>query len=407
MKGREMKIAYFDCFSGVSGNMVLGALVDAGLEVERLEAELARLSVPGYTLEVQAVRRRGLRGTHVEVQVSEVGVERHLADVEAIIQESDLPEVVKERSLAIFHRLARAEAKVHGIPVEAVHFHEVGAVDAIVDVVGSVVGLWLLGVEQVYASPVHVGRGTVECAHGTLPVPAPATLELLQGVPLYGRDVDAELVTPTGAAILTTLAEGFGAAPPMQVERVGYGAGSRDLPLPNLLRVSIGTTSAVADGYEEDAVTVIEANVDDMNPEWYEYAMERLFDAGALDVFLTPIQMKHGRPGTQVSVLVAEERVPDALSVLFAETTTIGVRFHTVRRWKLRRESAVVETPYGPVGVKIARRGDAVLNVAPEYRDCRRVAEERGVPLKEVYQAAVAAARAQEEGREGKDGPGA
>jgi uncharacterized protein (TIGR00299 family) protein len=388
-----MKIAYFDCFSGVSGNMVLGALVDAGLEVERLRAELARLPISGYTLSAETVRRRGLRGTYVEVEVSEQGVERHLHQIEELIQSSDLPGKVQDLSLAVFRRLAEAEARVHGISVEQVHFHEVGAVDAIVDVVGAAVGLWLLEVERVYASPVHVGRGTVMCAHGTLPVPAPATQELLRGVPIYGRDVEAELVTPTGAAILTTLVGEFGSAPPMQVAQVGYGAGSRDLPIPNLLRVSIGATSEEVEGYEEDVVTLIETNIDDMNPQFYGHVMGRLFDAGALDVFLTPIQMKGGRPGVQLSVLVSEGRVAGALEVLFAETTTIGVRTCAMRRWKLGRERVVVETRYGPVGVKVARRGQAVVNVAPEYRECQRIAEEQGVPLKEVYQSALEAAR--------------
>jgi len=405
-----MRIAYFDCFSGIGGNMILGALVDAGLEVERLKTELAHLPVSGctsgYTLKVQKVRRRGLRGTYVEVEVSEKGVERHLHEIEEIIGGSDLPDDVKAQSLAIFQRLAEAEAHVHGIPVERVHFHEVGAMDAIVDVVGAAVGLWLLGIERVYASPVHVGRGTVTCAHGTLPVPAPATQELLRGVPIYGRDVDAELVTPTGAAILTTLVAKFGAAPPMQVEQVGYGAGGHDLPLPNLLRVSIGTTTGEVGGYEEDVVTVIETNIDDMNPQLYEHVMGQLFDAGALDVFLTPIQMKRNRPGVQLSVLVAEERVADALDVLFAETTTIGVRTYPMRRWKLGRERIVVETRYGPVGVKVARRDGAVVNVAPEYRECQRVARERGVPLKEVCQVALEAARAQVGLKNGNDSKG-
>jgi uncharacterized protein (TIGR00299 family) protein len=393
-----MRVAYFDCFSGVSGNMILGALVDAGLDVERLRAELARLPVSDYTLSAEKVQRRGLRGTHVEVTISEVGVERHLHQIEEIIAGSDLPDEVKQLSLAIFQRLAKAEAHVHGMPMDHVHFHEVGAVDAIVDVVGAAVGLWLMGVERVYASPVHVGCGTVTCAHGTLPVPAPATQELLQGVPIYGRDVEAELVTPTGAAILTTLVEEFGAAPPMQVAQVGYGAGTRDLPLPNLLRVSIGETAdqkpvADVEGYKEDAVTVVETNIDDMNPEFYEHVMARLFDAGALDVFLTPIQMKGGRPAAQLTALVAEGCMADTLDVLFAETTTIGVRTCPMHRWKLGRDRLVVDTRFGPVGVKVARRGDAILNVAPEYQECRRIATEQGVPLKEVYQVALEAAR--------------
>jgi len=388
-----MRIAHFDCFSGISGNMVLGALVDAGLDVERLKAELAKLPVSGYALRVEEVHRHGLRGMHVEVEVSEQGVERHLHEIEEIIHGSDLPEAVKDRSVAIFRRLAKAEAQVHGMPVDHVHFHEVGAMDAIVDVVGAAVGLWLLGIEDITTSPVHVGRGTITCAHGTLPVPAPATQELLRGVPIYGRDVEAELVTPTGAAILTTLVEQFDYAPPMQVEQVGYGAGTQDLPHPNLLRVSIGETEDKAEGYEEDVVTAIEANIDDMNPQLYEHVMDRLFDVGALDVFLTPIQMKGSRPGVQLTVLVAEEHIKDTLDVLFAETTTIGVRTCLMRRWKLGRERVVVETRYGPIGAKIARRGEAVMNVAPEYRECQRVAAEQDVPLKEVYQAAMEVAR--------------
>lgn len=388
-------IAYFDCFSGVSGNMVLGALLDAGLELERLEAELARLPISGYKLKVETVKRRGMKGTHVEVEVSEHGVERHLHHVEEIITGSDLPDEVKQRGLDIFRRLARAEAKVHGAPIESIHFHEVGAMDAIVDVMGAAIGLWLLDVEKAYASPVHVGRGTVKCAHGVLPVPAPATLELLQGVPIYGRDVDAELVTPTGAAILTTLAESFGEIPLMRVKQIGYGAGTRELPIPNLLRLSIGETDDKTEGYEKDTATLIETNIDDMNPQWYEHVSARLFEAGALDVFLTPIQMKRGRPATQLSVLVTDDLVPQTLDVLFTETTTIGVRARPVQRWKLAREIVSVETDYGPIAVKVSRRGETVLNVTPEYRDCQRIAAERGIPLKQVHQAALEAIRNQ------------
>lgn len=393
-----MKIAHFDCFSGISGNMVLGALLDAGLALDRLRTELARLPLPGYTLTAQATRRGGLRGTYVEVQVSDHAHERHLHDIERIVEGSNLPQEIKSRGASIFHRLAEAEAQVHGIAVDEVHFHEVGAVDAIVDVMGTVIGLWLLDVEKVYASPVHVGRGTVECAHGTLPVPAPATMELLRGVPTYGRDVEAELVTPTGAAILTALTESFGAAPPMTVHQIGYGAGSRELPHPNLLRVSIGQVDEKVTGYEEDTVTVIKTNIDDMNPQWYEHVTARLFEAGALDVFLTPIQMKQGRPGAQLSVLVAEERVSSVLPILFAETTTIGVRLHRARRYKLCREIITVETRYGPIDVKVARHGERVMNVAPEHRDCRRAAQEHGVPLKEVHRAAMTAAKGRDDG---------
>ena len=386
-----MAIAYFDCFSGISGNMILGALLDAGLALEDLQSELGKLDISGYTVRAEGVDRHGLRGTHVEVEVAEHGPHRHLHDIEAIITVSDLPDAIQERSMAIFGRLARAEAKVHGEPIGHVHFHEVGALDAIVDVVGAVIGLDLMGIDRIYASPVHLGRGTVRCAHGVIPVPAPATAELLKGVPTYGRDVDAELVTPTGAAILTTLAEGWGAAPPMAVSRIGYGAGTRDLPHPNLLRISIGEAQD-RDGdlaYERDRVTVVETNVDDMNPEFYEHVMERLFDAGAVDVFLTPITMKQSRPAVQLSVLVPDGRMPQILEILFSETTTIGVRWNHVDRWKLSRSQIEAETSYGPVPVKVARYGERVTNVAPEVQACRRLAQEHGTPLKLVYQEAL------------------
>jgi uncharacterized protein (TIGR00299 family) protein len=392
--GAGLRLAYFDGPSGVSGDMLLGALVDAGLELEQLRAELARLPLSGYTLTAQEVRRGGLRGTQVRVEVTGPAEARHLPQIEAIIASSDLPSEVREHSLTVFRRLAQAEAHVHGVPVDEVHFHEVGAVDAIVDVVGTVAGLHLLGVERVFAAPLRVGYGTVACAHGLLPVPAPATLELLRGVPVCGGEVEAELVTPTGAALISTLAASFGGAPPMRVERIGYGAGSRDLPIPNLLRVTIGMATAMEPD-EEDAVVVIETNIDDMNPQWYEHVTERLFAAGALDVFLTSVQMKRGRPGVLLTAVLPDEQVDEALTVLFTETTTLGARLHAARRRKLSRERLVVETPYGSLGVKVARRGGVVVNLAPEYREVRQAAQAHGVPLKEVHQAALEAARAQ------------
>ena len=387
-----MRVAYLDCFSGISGNMVLGALLDAGLELDELRDALARLSISGYELEAERVRRRGLTGTHVEVKVEGHGPERHLHDIEAIITNSQLRDDIQQRSLAIFRRLAEAEAKVHGAPIHHVHFHEVGAVDAIVDIVGAVVGLDLLGIERLYASPVHIGRGTTTCAHGVIPVPAPATAELLRGVPVYGRDVDAELTTPTGAALLTSLVESVGAAPSMSVSHIGYGAGTRDLPHANMLRISIGESQQGGDGYAQDQVVVLETNIDDMNPEFYDHVMGRLFDAGAVDVFLTPIAMKRSRPGTLLTALTTEDRMEEVVTALFEETTTIGVRFAPMQRWILRRERALAETAYGAVAVKVARRGETVMNVAPEVEDCRRLAREQGVPLKAVYQAAQEAA---------------
>jgi uncharacterized protein (TIGR00299 family) protein len=389
-----MRIAYFDCFSGISGNMVLGALVDAGLEVEWLRQELAKLKLAGYKIEVNRVLKRHIAGTLVDVKTQEEGVERHLGDILDLIERSDLSGKVKGTSQAVFTKLAEAEARVHGLDVEDIHFHEVGGLDAIVDIVGSIVGLRSLGIEAVYSSPLHLGTGFVECAHGTLPVPAPATLELVKGKAVYGRDIEAELVTPTGAAIITTLAKGFGRSPLMEVEAIGYGAGHRDLPIPNLLRISIGKAiEADARGYEEDVVTVMEANIDDMNPEFYDHVMSRLFEKGALDVFLTPIQMKRNRPAVKLNALVREADLGGMLDIFFEETTTLGVRLYEARRKKLSRESIVVKTKYGRVDVKVGKLGDAVKNVSPEYEDCRRLASQLGVSLKEVYEEARRAAR--------------
>ncbi|MBN1438099.1 MAG: nickel pincer cofactor biosynthesis protein LarC [Anaerolineales bacterium] len=385
-------IAYFDCYSGISGNMALGALMDCGVAPDSLKAELHKLNLGGYRLEVREAEKSGLRGLFVDVPVEEKQPHRHLRDIEEIILRGGFTARIRERSLAVFRRLAEAESRVHGEAVEKIHFHEVGAVDAIVDIVGTAICLEILGVENVYASPLHIGAGTVQSAHGLLPVPAPATAELLRGVPVYGRDVEAELVTPTGAALLAGLAAEFGAAPPMRVERVGYGAGTRDLPWANLLRVTIG---AVADREPSAArELVVEANIDDMNPQWYEHVTERLFAAGALDVYLTPIHMKRNRPAVMLGMLVEETRLDPVLGILFAETTTIGVRIHPVERRKLDREEKTVETPYGTVRVKNAKWEGRVMNAAPEYRDCLRLAEEKNVPLKEVWQAALAAARA-------------
>ena len=384
------KVAFFDCFSGISGNMALRALLDCGITPDTLRGELAKLNLGGYRQEITETNKAGLRGMSVEVRMEEHQPHRHLTDIETIIHAGALAERVRERSLRTFRALAEAESKVHGEPVEKIHFHEVGAVDAIMDIVGTAICLELLGVEKVYSSPLHIGAGTVQSAHGLLPVPAPATAELLRGVPVYGRDVDAELVTPTGAALLAGLAADFGGAPPMRVERVGYGAGTRDLPWANLLRVTVGSAE---DAPAVERVLVVEANIDDMNPQWYEHVLERLFDAGALDVYLTPIQMKRNRPAVTLGMLVDESKLDGALGALFSETTTIGVRMHPVERRKLEREDRTVETAYGPVKVKIARWEKQVMNAAPEYRDCLRLAEEKRIPLKEVWQAALAASR--------------
>jgi len=384
-----MKIAYLDCFSGISGNMVLGALLDAGLELDALKKALSALKISGYEIEARKIQKRDISGTLVTVKTKKDSVERRLGDILDIIHGSVLPEDITDKAGAVFTRLAEAEAKVHGVNIEEIHFHEVGGLDAIVDIVGSVIGLKLMGIDDVFSSPLHLGRGFVKCAHGLLPVPSPATMELVKGVPTYGRDIEAELTTPTGAAIITTLAKGFVRAPMMEVEAIGYGAGHRDLSIPNLLRVSIGeAVESAGQGYEEDVVTLIEANIDDMNPELYEHVMGKLHNEGALDVFLIPIQMKKNRPAVKLSTIVREADLRGVLDVFFEETTTLGVRFHEVRRKKLSRMSIDVETKYGVVGVKVGKLGDVVKNVSPEYEDCQRIALQLGIPLKDVYEAA-------------------
>lgn len=374
-------LAYFDCFSGISGDMTLGVLVDAGVPLEILRSELSKLDLPGYTLSAEEVRRSGISSTKVTVVAEQQKhPARHLADIDKIINASSLLPVVKQKSLAIFRRLAEAEAKVHGTTIERVHFHEVGAVDAIVDIVGAVIGLEQLGVAEIIASPVNVGSGTVHTSHGKLPVPAPATAELLQGVPFYSSSVTMELATPTGAAIITTLAGSFGPLPKLTVNRIAYGAGSRDVAgHPNVLRLFLGSFYDAAD---EDTSVLIETNIDDMNPQIYEHLIERLMQSGAHDAYLTPIIMKKGRPGILLSVLTGEERIDPITDLLFHETTSIGVRVHQVGRKKLQREVRSIETRFGTVRVKMSTRGGEVLTATPEYEDCKRLAEEKQVPLK-------------------------
>jgi len=300
-----------------------------------------------------------------------------------------LEEKVKELSKAIFTRLATAEAKIHGKDVQKIHFHELGGLDTIIDVVGAVAGMKYLGVEKVYSSPLPVGRGFVKCAHGILPVPAPATLELLKEVPVYGSDIEAELVTPTGAAIISSLVENFGEMPPMKIDNIGYGAGQRDLPIPNLLRVSIGV---IKNAYQEDVVSLIQTNIDDMNPEFYEHIVDRLFHEGALDVFLTPIQMKRTRPATMLSVIAGQEKMEKMLEIIFDETTTLGIRISKIKRRKLNRENRKVSTKYGKIEVKIGKHDGVVKNISPSYEECRKIATHLKIPLKKVYQEAKQAA---------------
>lgn len=381
-----MKIAYFDCVAGASGDMILGALLDAGLAEEVLRQRLAALRLEDFELQTRRVDKNGFQATKVDVIVRDDVPERHLSDIERIIRGSDLSPGIQERALAIFRRLCEVEGGIHGASPESVHLHELGGVDTIVDVVGALVGLDGLGIDRVYASPLPLGRGFTRGAHGQIPLPAPATVALLEGVPVRGSELEMELVTPTGAALLTALAADFGPLPAMTLTVVGYGAGSRDLPIPNVLRVLVGERPSTEGGLVETLV-LLETNVDDMNPELYDHLMGRLFKAGALDVFLSPVQMKKNRPATVIRVLCAPKDARGMEAILFAETTTLGVRRSEVTRRALSRSVETVETPYGAVRVKIARWGQGETKRAPEYEDCRRLAERHGVPLREVYRA--------------------
>ncbi len=387
-----MVIAYFDCFAGISGDMALGALLDAGAPLDKLLDGLKSLPLNGWDLKVERVRKGAVAATSVTVLAGENHPERRLADIERIISSSALAESVKVQSLAVFRLLAEAEAKVHGVSVNEVHFHEVGAIDSIVDIVGVVYALHLLGVQEVHASALPFSRGWVRTAHGELPVPAPAAMELLCGIPTYPLDIDTELVTPTGAALLKGLAKSFGVPPPFTPQRIGYGAGKKDLPFPNVLRVIVGE---MPDGFilERERLIVVETNLDDMTGELTGFVMERLFEAGARDVWVTPTQMKKNRPAIVLSVLCDSSSLPTVLQILLRETTTLGVRVHEVERLCLQREFVEVETPYGVVKVKVAKLGKEIVNISPEYEDCRRIALERKVPLKEVMAAAFDIAR--------------
>lgn len=382
-----MRIAYFDCFSGVSGDMILGALLDVGLPVEELRSGLSLLKLQGFELKAAKVRKGPFTGTKVDVMVTEERPpHRHLSDILDILEQGDLDEGTKEDAKRIFTRLAEAEAKVHGTRIEEVHFHEVGAIDAIVDVVGAAFGLRRLGIERLYASPLNLGSGFVEGAHGRLPVPAPGTLELLKGIPAYSSGIEAELTTPTGAAILSTVASCFGPLPRMTIQKIGYGAGTRDLTeQPNLLRL---ITGEAREAFEEDQIAVLEANIDDMNPQFFEPLMERLFEAGAFDVSFTPIIMKKSRPAVKLTVL-ADRSLAESLSALvLSESTTFGVRIYEVQRRKLRRETIEVKTRFGLVRVKCGFLGEKLLTSSPEYEDCKQIALSQKIPIGEVYEEA-------------------
>ncbi len=387
-----MTIAYFDCFSGISGDMVLGALVDLGLDLDELNGALSSIELEPFSIEAREFQSYGLRGTKVDVVVPESVLVRTFNNIRDIISTSGLPDQVKRMSLEIFMRLARAESVVHNKPVDQVHFHEVGAVDSIVDIVGAAFGVHALGFTEVFSSPLPMGHGMVKTAHGSLPVPAPAVLEILEETPTYGRGIPTEIVTPTGAALIKTLATSFGNAPPMKIAKTGYGAGTKDLGVPNLLRVVTGEPLDFPAESEELAY-VISTNIDDMNPEFYDYVLERLFSAGAHDVWLTPIQMKKTRPGTVVNVLCSPRDAWAVKRILLEETSTFGLRTASVMKKAIERELLDVDTPWGTVRVKVGRESNHVTSISPEFSDCARIAGEHGVPIKEVFRKAQALAQ--------------
>ncbi len=387
------RIAYFDCQSGISGDMILAALIDAGVELAALNRAVGSLGLPEVRLALREVKKMGFRAAQVVVEHPHEHAHRHLHHITAMIERSSLSERQKALAAKIFTRLAEAEARVHGTTIEKVHFHEVGAADSIADIVGAAVGLDLLGVDQVWASPVAVGGGRIKIAHGEVSVPAPATAELLRGVPIAPSSIQAELATPTGAAVLTTVAERFGPLPPMTIERIGYGAGQRDFEQqPNVLRLYVGelVDAGPAVPGTIDQVVVLETNLDDISGQWIGYATERLLAAGALDVFTTPIGMKKNRPGVMLSVICRPQDSDAMEGILFAETTTLGIRRRPAQRSVLPRGEHQVTTPWGAIVGKVAFAA-AGPRFAPEYESCRAVAQKLGVPLREVFEAAVRA----------------
>lgn len=382
-----MRTLYFDCFAGASGDMILGAMVGAGVDPGALRQQLSLLNVEGFKIDFETVDRSGLSATYARVETVHEHKHRHLSDIRRIIEASGVTDAAKELSLRIFTRLAEAEARVHNEPIERVHFHEVGALDAIVDVVGAAICFDLLKVERFVSSPLHVGSGMMEMAHGRFPVPPPAVTELLRGVPFYSGEIKGELLTPTGAAIITTVCHDYGPIPQIKTNRTGYGAGTRQYDkFPNVLRVLIGETEV--DDAASERLWMIETNLDDASPQIVGHVMDRAFEAGALDCFFTPVHMKKNRPGVLLSVLCGAAEKESVMNLLFTETTTLGIRSYEVERRALRRSVVQVETRYGPISVKVAHLNGRVVNEMPEFDDCLRAANEANVPLKVVEEAA-------------------
>ena len=383
-------IAYFDCFSGISGDMTLGAFFDLGVPEEWLKDRLEAIPLTGFEVLAETVSRHGIQAKSVEVRVKDDATSRHYEDIKSILEKSPMSSGVKQRSLDIFERIADAEALIHGCPKEKVHFHEVGGIDALVDIVGTALCVDYLKIDSVIASPIPVGRGFVTCQHGTLPVPAPATLGILKGVPIYGTNIPHEMVTPTGAAIIATLAGSFKEMPDMIIEEIGYGAGKRELETqPNLLRIVLGTEITNSEKelgvYQADQIVILETCIDDMNPEVFGFLMERLFEKGALDVYWIPIFMKKNRPGTMIQVLCPENYREVLMTCILSESSSLGVRYYHVKRRMLGRERITVKTVYGEIEVKRITELDGSSRIIPEYEICKKIALEKNLPIRMVY----------------------
>jgi len=380
-----MKTLYFDCFAGASGNMILGALVALGVDEKKLVEQISLLNIADFAIEFRAMDKSGISAIHADVKVPHEHAHRHLHTIEKIINDSRLEEKIKTRAIEIFMRLAEAEAKIHGIDVQKVHFHEVGAMDAIIDVVGACIGFELLGIEKFVCSKIHVGSGFAKMAHGKFPVPPPAVAELLQNAPIYSTEIEGELITPTGAAIIATVCKEFGNLPEMIVEKTAYGAGTRDYKdFPNALRLILGEVQSPKSKVQNPNLLQIETNLDDVSPEILGFVMEKAFDLGAMDCWFTPIQMKKNRPATLVSILCKPSEKDKFINLLISETPTLGVRVSEVERNCLDREFSTVETKFGAIPIKIARFGEKIVNIKPEFEILKEIAKRENLSLREV-----------------------
>lgn len=383
-----MKTAYFDCFAGISGDMIIGSLIDAGLDFSFIEKTAADLGLSGFQIFAEKKLKNGISATSFKVHVNEAHPHRRLSDITKIILSSGLPEPAKNHSISIFNRIAVAEAHIHATTIDDIHFHEIGAVDSIIDICCAAAALHEMKIQYIISSPLNTGKGFVNTAHGLLPVPAPATAEILKSIPVYSTSTEAELTTPTGAAIIAHYASEFNSFPAMRINTIGYGAGTRDLDIPNLLRVCIGE-SVRNEGILSDKVIEIETSIDDMNPEFYSYLFNVLFDDGALDMALIPVLMKKNRPGHILKVITTPEKSENVISRIFRETSTSGLRVTETSRRILARKMIPVETPYGIINVKVHEMNGKAVTVSPEYEECRIIAIEKDVPLKNVYNSAL------------------